>query len=56
MGNASLQGPQGNEGGVTQPTERTDLDLPGNPKRGGDLKDSPTDFAAQNKVRTRKNA
>jgi hypothetical protein len=49
QGNASLAGPQGNEGGITQPTERTDLDLPGNPKRGGDLKDSPTDFAAQNK-------
>jgi hypothetical protein len=49
MGNASFQGPQGTGGGVEQPTERTDLDLPGNPKRGGDLKDSPTDFAAQYK-------
>lgn len=29
---------QGNEGGVTQPTNRRDLNLSGNPKRGGDLK------------------
>lgn len=49
MDSASFQGPEGNEGGVTQPTNRRDLDLPGNPKRGGDLKDSTTDFAAQNK-------
>lgn len=49
MGNASFQGPESNEGGVTQPTTRPDQDLSGNPKRGGDLKDSGTEFAAQNK-------
>jgi hypothetical protein len=49
MSNASFQGPESNEGGVTQPTTRPDQNLSGNPKRGGDLKDSGTEFAAQNK-------
>lgn len=51
LDNASFQGPEANEGGVTQPTTRPDI-VGGsgvNPKRGGDLKDSGTEFAAQNK-------
>lgn len=47
MDNASFQTPENSEGGgVTQPTTRPDQDLSGNPKRGGDLKDAPTGFAA----------
>lgn len=49
MDNASFQGPESNEGGITQGNKRDESELPGNPKRGGDLKDASTAFSSSNK-------